>query len=121
TTDFAEAALDADFIFLCVPVGNLEEYLTRLYDLPLKPGCIITDVGSTKQGIVDCADRLAAGRKGPVFIGGHPMAGKEKSGVEAATSHLFENAFYVLTPGRSADEADIARLADLLKQTRAQI
>lgn len=121
TTDFAEAALDADFIFLCVPVGNLEEYLARLYELPLKPGCIITDVGSTKQGIVACADRLATGRGGPVFIGGHPMAGKEKSGVEAATSHLFENAFYVLTPGRSAGEADITRLADLLKQTRAQI
>lgn len=121
TTDFAEAAADADFIFLCVPVGNLEDYLTRLYDLPLKEGCIITDVGSTKQGIVAWADRLAERKKGPVFIGGHPMAGKEKSGVEAATGHLFENAFYVLTPSRSADEEDVRRLADLLKLTRAQI
>lgn len=121
TTDFAEAAEDADFIFLCVPVGKLEEYLIRLYELPLKEGCIITDVGSTKQGIVACADRLAGKRKGPVFIGGHPMAGKEKSGVEAATGHLFENAFYVLTPGRSATEEDIRRLAGLLELTRAQI
>src|SRR5690606_40104222 len=57
-------------------------YLSRLYELPLKEGCIITDVGSTKKGIVETADRLAGQRKGPVFIGGHPMAGKEKSGVE---------------------------------------
>ena len=121
TTDFAEAAEGADFIFLCVPVGNLEDYLSRLYALPLKEGCIITDVGSTKQGIVACADRLAAEKRGPVFIGGHPMAGKEKSGVEAATGHLFENAFYVLTPGKSATEEDVRRLTDLLELTRAHI
>src|SRR5690606_11803712 len=121
TTDFAEAAAGADFIFLCVPVGNLEAYLSRLYELPLKEGCIITDVGSTKKGIVETADRLAGQRKGPVFIGGHPMAGKEKSGVEAATGHLFENAFYVLTPGRSAGPDDVRRLASLLEHPRAQI
>ncbi|MBO9610609.1 MAG: prephenate dehydrogenase, partial [Paenibacillaceae bacterium] len=48
TTSMAEAAADADFIFLCVPVGNLEAYMLELQRLPLKEGCIVTDVGSTK-------------------------------------------------------------------------
>ena len=121
TTSFDEAALQADFIFLCVPVGNLEHYLSKLYELPLKKGCIITDVGSTKQSIVACAESLAKVNDEVCFIGGHPMAGKEKSGVEAASSHLFENAFYVLTPGPSVSEQQYERLAELLMLTRAQL
>lgn len=121
TTSFEEAAEGADYIFLCVPVGNLEDYLARLLALPLKAGCIITDVGSTKLSVVECANRLTGKPGGAVFIGGHPMAGKEKSGVEAASSDLFENAFYVLTPGQSASQDDVERLAGLLKLTRAQI
>lgn len=119
TTSLEEAALDADFLFLCVPVGKLEEYLEKLYALPLKDGCIITDVGSTKTAVVRCGERLM--RKGAWFIGGHPMAGKEKSGVEAATSRLFENAYYVLTPGRDVPEEAYERLTELLQLTRAQI
>ncbi len=96
TLSVEEAALGADFIFLCVPVGMLEDYLQRLSKLPLKPGCIITDVGSTKASIAACAVTLDI--PGVHFIGGHPMAGSERSGVEAASSLLFENAYYVLTP-----------------------
>ncbi|MED4605501.1 MULTISPECIES: prephenate dehydrogenase [Paenibacillus] len=119
TTSLEEAALDADFIFLCVPVGKLEEYLHRLAKLPLKPGCIITDVGSTKASVASCAAALQF--SGAHFIGGHPMAGKEKSGVEAASSRLFENAFYVLTPDPSTPEAAYDRLAELLQHTRAHL
>jgi len=119
TTSLEEAARDADFLFLCVPVGLLENYLEKLYALPLKDGCIITDVGSTKATVTACGERLM--RKGAWFIGGHPMAGKEKSGVEAATSRLFENAYYVLTPARGVPEEAYERLAELLKLTRAQI
>src|SRR3954468_19249494 len=53
TTDMAEAVDGADYIFLCVPVGNLEEYVQKLMKLPLKQGCIITDVGSTKASITE--------------------------------------------------------------------
>lgn len=119
TTSFEEAAADADFIFLCVPVGNLEDYLTRLSRLPLKPGCMITDVGSTKGSVCRFAAGLDFG--GAQFIGGHPMAGSERSGVEAATSHLYENAFYVLTPPNDVDEAAYERLVALLRFTKAQI
>lgn len=119
TTSLAEAAEDADFLFLCVPVGLLAPYLDELSRLPLKPGCIITDVGSTKASIVEYASRLSLG--GATFIGGHPMAGSERSGVEAATSHLFENAFYVLTPTERTPAEAVARLEALLRWTGAHI
>lgn len=120
TTSFEEAALGADVIFLCVPVGNIEAYLQRLSTMKLKDGCIITDVGSTKASIMACATSLNW-PEGVTFIGGHPMAGSERSGVEAATSHLFENAFYVLTPEQGNKEEAIETLSDLLQYTKAQI
>ncbi|MEK8127386.1 prephenate dehydrogenase [Paenibacillus filicis] len=119
TTSLEEAAADADFIFLCVPVGNLEEYLHKLAALKLKPGCIITDVGSTKADVAAAAAALDFGQA--VFIGGHPMAGKEKSGVEAASSLLYENAFYVLTPAAGTPPEAYDRLSELLKHTRAHL
>jgi prephenate dehydrogenase len=119
TTSIAEAAKDADFLFLCVPVGRLEDYVEELSKLPLKDGCIITDVGSTKASVVRHADKLAL--QGAVFIGGHPMAGGERSGVEAASSHLFENAYYVLTPTIDTITESTDKLEQLLKWTKAHI
>lgn len=119
TTSMREAAEDADFIFLCVPVGNLEQYVTELNALSLKPGCIITDVGSTKASVVECGRRLQL--QDVSFIGGHPMAGSERSGVEAASIHLFENAFYVLTPDETTPKDALERLKALLVYTRAHI
>ncbi|OBZ18769.1 prephenate dehydrogenase [Bacillus sp. FJAT-27264] len=119
TLSVEEAALDADFIFLCVPVGLLEEYLIQLSKLPLKPGCIITDVGSTKASIAACA--LTLDLPDVHFIGGHPMAGSERSGVEAASSLLFENAYYVLTPPPDVPEEAYRSLSSLLLHTKAQI
>lgn len=119
TSSMEEAVQDADFIFLCVPVSNLEPYLQQIYNLPLKPGCIITDVGSTKASVVACAQKYS--RSDVYFIGGHPMAGSERSGVDAATTLLFENAFYVLTPSPGVPEEVYARLEKLLTYTRAQI
>lgn len=119
TTSFEEAAIDADFIFLCVPIGNLEQYLTNLSNLTLKSGCIITDVGSTKGSV--CRTARQVHLEGAHFIGGHPMAGSERSGVEAASSHLYENAFYVLTPEPDVNELAYERLVELLRYTKAQI
>ncbi len=119
TTFMEEAALNADFIFLCVPVGMIDEYIIKLNQLPLKKGCIITDVGSTKMSISQSADLLTWDQV--YFIGGHPMAGSERSGVEAASSHLFENAFYVLTPNENTPETVYERLTELLLLTKAQI
>jgi prephenate dehydrogenase len=119
TTSMEDAARDADFIFLCVPVGNIEGYLEHLSNLALKPGCIITDVGSTKGSITRYADSI--NRDDVYFIGGHPMAGSERSGVEAASYLLFENAFYVLTPNANVPEAAYSKLSSVIEHTRAQI
>lgn len=119
TTSMEAAADNADFIFLCAPVGIIEEQLVKLSQMPLKPGCIITDVGSTKESISLCAERIAMDEV--YFIGGHPMAGSERSGVEAASSHLFENAFYVLTPQQSTPDHAFRSLEQLLQHTKAQV
>lgn len=119
TTSMREAAEDADVIFLCVPVGLLESYLMQLLELPLKKGCIITDVGSTKGAIDRRARQVMP--DDIYFIGGHPMAGSERSGVEAASTFLFENAFYVLTPNENVPEDVYQKLEKLLTYTRARI
>lgn len=120
TTSLQEAAVEADFLFLCVPVGMLESYMEKLSKLPLKANCVITDVGSTKSSIAKTAQSIDW-PAGTYFIGGHPMAGSERSGVEAATAQLFENAFYVLTPDENTPEAALERLQQLLSFTRAHM
>ncbi|MFD0586917.1 prephenate dehydrogenase [Paenibacillus sp. GCM10027627] len=119
TTSLEEAAEGADFIFLCVPVGNLQEYLDQISKCHLKEGCIITDVGSTKSSVASFARSLRL--KNATFIGGHPMAGSERSGVEAASSHLLENAYYVLTPDESTPPEAVEKLSELLSHTKANI
>jgi prephenate dehydrogenase len=106
--DLNEYVYDADIVFLCTPVEISLNYIEKL--LPkMKPGSIITDVGSTKGLIMKAVkDLYSAYMKTigfsknnddlPIFIGGHPMAGSEKSGYMATNPHLFENAYYVLTP-----------------------
>lgn len=119
TTSVEEAAKDADFIFLCVPVGLMDEYMQQLSKLELKQGCIITDVGSTKASVMRSA--VVFDHTPAIFIGGHPMAGSERSGVEAASSRLLENAFYVLTAKEGTPKDAIDRLVQLINYTRAQI
>jgi prephenate dehydrogenase len=116
-----EAAVkDADFIFIAVPVGQISSYIQQLVELPLKPGCIVSDVGSTKVEVTKKGREL--NQQGYTFIGGHPMAGSHQSGVLAAHSLLFENAYYVLTPEPDTPLVEIERLSRLLElATRAQL
>lgn len=118
TEDLSEGVGDADLIVLAAPVTKTEQLIDQLKDLPLKEGTIVTDVGSTKTRILKKAAQLS--QKGISFIGGHPMAGSHKSGVQAARSHLFENAFYVLTPDKSVEANKIIQLQNWLKGTKAR-
>lgn len=113
-----EGAESADVIIISTPVEQTLEILTYLGKLRLKHGVIITDVGSTKKKIVDHASKSLP--KYVTFIGGHPMAGSHKSGVIAAKPHLFENAFYILTPGEQEQSEKLEKLQKLLKGTKAQ-
>lgn len=101
--DAGEAVHDADLVILATPVAVILDHLVRLQP-HLSSQALITDVGSTKRRICECAAELYA--RGPLFLGGHPMAGKERSGLENADARLFENARYVLTPIKPEDLDD---------------
>lgn len=101
-----EELRSCDLIFLCTPVEYNAEYLTAIKPF-LKPGGIITDVGSTKTDIHQEVIRLDMET---CFIGGHPMAGSEKTGYENSTDHLLENAYYIITPTASSSNEDVERL-----------
>jgi len=95
----AEAVPQADLVFLSQAIGRILDTIHHLDPL-LKPGALVTDAGSTKCEIVDLARQTI--RRGQ-FLGGHPMAGKEKRGAAAADGGLFRNRTWVLTPDEPAE------------------
>ena len=104
-----------DIIFLCAPVGTNIQLLGELAKV-VSPECLITDVGSVKTGIHEAASALGLDDR---FIGGHPMTGSEKSGIENAQSHLFENAYYILTPTAKTPPALLEKYRSLVAGTGA--
>lgn len=92
--EVGEAFAKCDYIFLCAPVSFNAKYLADLKPI-IKKDCIITDVGSTKTDIHTRVMELDMEEN---FIGGHPMAGSEKTGLDNSKRHLIENAYYVVTP-----------------------
>jgi prephenate dehydrogenase len=93
TDDLGKAVGGADLIILAAPVGGILDCIPRLKGATK---ALVTDVGSTKRLICERA-RETLGNE-PLFLGGHPLAGKERAGVENADATLFANARYVLTP-----------------------
>ncbi len=91
-----EVVKDTDLLILCSPILSIMDTLDKLATCELPEGMVITDVGSTKKLIVQKA--LTTLPEHVHFIGGHPMAGSEKSGPAASDPYLFQNAIYVLTP-----------------------
>jgi prephenate dehydrogenase len=89
-----EAAQRSDFIYLSQPVDRILETIPRLAQA-LRPGALVTDAGSTKRRIVECALTYLPAC---AFLGGHPITGKEQRGPDAADAGLFGNHTYVLTP-----------------------
>ena len=104
TRDLCQAVTGADLIVLATPLAQMAELMVGM--LPaLRPGAIITDVGSAKASIVRKLEPLAAS-VGAHFVGSHPMTGSEKTGPAAARSDLFARATCVVTPtAQSAPEA----------------
>ena len=106
-----EPLRECDIIFLCTPVEYNAQYLTQIRPF-LKPGALISDVGSTKEDIHCVVTSLGME---DVFVGGHPMAGSEKTGYENATDHLLENAYYIVTPTALSSEEDADRIVTVAK------
>lgn len=96
-----EAVGKAGFVVIAVPVLGARHILQEAGQF-LQPGTIVTDVCSTKADIMRWAEEFLP--EGVHFVGGHPMAGKEKSGPEAADADLFKNATWAVTPSPRADE-----------------
>ena len=92
------AAAAADLLYLAQPVDRILSTLEKLQSLA-RPGTLITDAGSTKHSIVSQATKYLGSIE---FLGGHPMAGKEKRGAQTAEASLFRGRPYVLTPGMPA-------------------
>jgi prephenate dehydrogenase len=118
TRDLLAAVGDADLVILCTPLAQMRELIERA--LPaVKPGAIVTDVGSVKGSVVAEMEPLVA-RARAHFIGAHPMAGAEKTGVAAARADLFCHAVCVLTPDASAPHALVQRLEQFWQRLGAR-
>jgi prephenate dehydrogenase len=100
TSDPVDGCREADLVFLATPVLALAEVAASI--IPhLKPGTILTDGGSVKGAVVDAVEPLL--RPGIHFVPGHPIAGTEKSGAEAAFATLYRNRRCILTPTPRTD------------------
>jgi len=109
--EITDEVLEADIVFICTPVKNAVKYVKALAG-KIKPSCVLTDVGSTKEEITNFVDSMESP---PCFIGGHPMAGTEKTGYVCGFSHLFENAYYILTPCKSTTQAAMEKVLEIVK------
>lgn len=115
-TDQIDASFSScDYIFLCAPVqkndANLEA-VTRV----ISTGCILTDVGSVKT---DIHNHIAGTPLESRFIGGHPMAGSERTGYVNSRALLLQNAYYILTPTDSVPAGQVTRFRDLVQKLGA--
>ena len=106
TTNLNEAVKGADLIVLCTPLFQMAE-LSRAMLPNVQQGALITDVGSVKGAVVEELEPIFA-RQGASFVGSHPMAGSEKTGVSAARADLFVNAACVVTPTKNSDSQKVA-------------
>jgi prephenate dehydrogenase len=113
TRDLTRAVADADLVILCTPLSQMRELAEKM--LPaLKPGAIVTDVGSVKGSVVEELEPLIAGA-GAHFVGSHPMAGGEKTGVSAARADLFERAVCIVTPTPNSNKNAVERVEEFWK------
>ena len=106
---------DCDYIFLCTPVVSMLPFLKELKGL-VGPETILTDVGSTKGEIHRAVKENGLEDR---FIGGHPMAGSEKTGYGNSSDRLIENAWYILTPGGNVPISKISALSGLISSLGA--
>jgi prephenate dehydrogenase len=113
-----EAVINADVVFIATPVRTIPQLALRAAS-QAKPGAVITDVGSTKSRVVLEVENSLP--QGATFIGGHPMAGTENDGIEAAEPGLFEGSWWILTPTERVEAASYRALHGLLSRFGAQV
>ncbi len=113
TTDLVSGVKDADLVVIATPLGLTVETFRKIVP-HLKKGCVVTDVGSVKGPILKRIDS-------PFFIGGHPLAGSEKRGPQAARVDLFREATVVLTPRKNTDKKALALVKSIWQDMEAKV
>lgn len=116
----AHAVNGAGLVFLATPLGAIPSAALECFP-GLSEDVILTDVGSTKSRVVLEVERLLATKPGMTFIGGHPMAGSEHEGIDAARGDLFVGAWWVLTPGDAVDPTNYRSLHKILSGIGARV
>jgi cyclohexadieny/prephenate dehydrogenase len=117
-TDPADAARDADLIILCAPLGA-NAAIAEAMAPSLKPGTIVTDVGSCKAVVIrDVGPHLPGGVH---LVPGHPVAGTENSGPDAGFADLFDGHWTVLTPAPDTDQAAIDAVRNMWRRAGSQV
>ncbi len=122
-TDISNAVKDADVIFVSVPLGAMQSVFEKIAEGLKKSGntkAVITDAGSSKQQVQKIADGVFA-NNAKRFVAGHPIAGTEKSGPEAAFADLYKNRRVILTPTAQTDVDAIRIVTELWQQTGAEV
>lgn len=124
TTDIKKGVKDADIVFVCLPVGLIAKTIKNIIPF-CKKNVIITDVGSVKAPIVNEIDRFLTTHylllTTSCFIGGHPIAGSEKTSVKYASKDLFKNAAVVLTPTNKTDKKSLDIVKKLWEKMKAKV
>lgn len=118
TREIEDGVKDADLVIVAVPVLKTPDVIKRAVPF-LKPGAIVTDVGSVKAAIVEAVDAMLP--EGIHFVGAHPIAGGEKSGCEAACVDLFHGHKCVITPSEETDKAALAAVKKIWQEAGAQV
>ncbi|GAB6967299.1 prephenate/arogenate dehydrogenase family protein [Komagataeibacter kakiaceti JCM 25156] len=118
--DPVRAVRGADCVIICVPVGAIA--LVAAQVLPaMKPGAILSEVGSVKKTVMDAMQPLLAAYPDIAFLPAHPMAGTEFSGPDAGFATLFEDRWCLLTPPENTPPAAIARITTLWEMMGARV
>ncbi|MCF8719314.1 prephenate dehydrogenase [Nitrospina gracilis] len=107
TTDLKDAVAGADLVVLCSPVASIADRFREMAP-HLSAGCLVTDVGSVKAPLVRDIEPLLP--EGVHYVPAHPIAGAEKSGLDASTADLYEGARCILTPTENTDPAALERI-----------
>jgi cyclohexadieny/prephenate dehydrogenase len=112
TSDLVKAVADAELVVLATPLGVMRALVDQIRPA-LPDGCVVTDVGSVKYPIVAVLSDALEGKAR--FVGSHPMAGSEQSGIDAARRDLFENATCIVTSREDTDQAALKVVYDFWK------
>jgi prephenate dehydrogenase len=121
TTELADGVAEADLVIVCTPVESIAACVARIASL-VRPATIITDAGSTKGSIVKQVEsELRKAKSACEFVGSHPMAGSENSGVGHSRADLLHGRTVIVTPTKNSRHEAVVRVSDFWRAVGANV